>query len=155
MRKLAFKKGLLAESQGTAAASQQPASVQLPSHGPDVEQQFRRQQQQQQTAATARQRQQQPGTAGGGIITIASVANGEGSSAASSSANLLASSAAAAASGGSFGGQSGLWGVAGGWSKPLADRVRVLLSLGHFESICSSFLCCCRLFAFWVCFALP
>lgn len=108
MRKLALKKGRLAGS--AAAAGQQPAaSVQLPSHGPDVEQQLRQRQQQQQTAR--RQQQQQPGTAGGGIIAIASVSNGEGSSAASSSTNLLTGAAAA---GGGFGDQSGLWGPAGG-----------------------------------------
>jgi hypothetical protein len=109
MCKLALKKGVLSAAPAAAAGQQPASSVQLPSHGPDVEQHFRRQQQQQ----TARQQhQQQPGTAGGGIIAIASVWNGEGSSAASSSTNLLAGSAAAAAGGG-FGDQSGLWGPAG------------------------------------------
>jgi subtilisin family serine protease len=115
MRKLALKKGLLSASPAAAAGQQPASSVQLPSHGPDVEQQFRWQQQQQQQQ-TARQRQQQqqqhPGAACAGIIAIASVSNGEGSSAASSSANLLAGSAATAAGGG-FGDQSGLWGPAG------------------------------------------
>ncbi|WIA18543.1 hypothetical protein OEZ85_009989 [Tetradesmus obliquus] len=119
MRKQALKKGLAA-SPAAAAAGQQPASVQLPTHGPDVEPQLRQQQQQQQqqqqTAAAARrqQQQQQPGTAGGGIIAIASVSNGDGGSAANSSANLLAGGAAAAAAGGGWGDQSGLWGPSGG-----------------------------------------